>query len=137
MQSAIETSDSQVEPHHLWEYPTRALSPAVQITMLDLTTFGMTKEIPEVESKVNLPVNGTLNGVALWIDWQLDEATVISGGPTAPVTLGQNVQWDMHSKQAVYFIKDPVTLSEKERSLNYQISFVPETYEFKFNFSVV
>lgn len=79
--------------------------------MLDLTTLSlMTKEIPEVEGKVNLPVTGTVNGVALWIDWQLDEATVISGGPTAPVTLGQNVQWDMHSKQAVYFIKDPLLL---------------------------
>ncbi|KZS09051.1 Protein arginine N-methyltransferase 7 [Daphnia magna] len=138
IESAIDTSDSQVEPHPLWEYPTRALSPAIQLMMLDLTTLSlMTKEIPEVEGKVNLPVTGTVNGVALWIDWQLDEATVISGGPTAPVTLGQNVQWDMHSKQAVYFIKDPVSLQTEDRSLSYQINFVPDTYEYKFKFSIL
>ena len=108
--------------------------------MLDLTTLsGKTEEILQVEGKVNLPVTGTLNGVALWINWQLDENTAISvcGGPTGPVTLGQNVQWDVHSKQAVYFTKDPVSFSEKDgKILSYQISLIPETYEFKFKFSV-
>lgn len=137
-QSAIDSSDAQVEPHPLWEYPARALSLAVPLMTLDLTTLsGVTNEIVECKGTFNLPVAGSLNGVALWIDWQLDENTTISGGPTLPVTLGQNIQWDVHSKQAVYFIKQPISLSDSsEKVLNYQISFVPDTHELKLHFSV-
>lgn len=105
---------------------------------LDLTTLtGEVNESLERKGTLNLPVTGSLNGVALWIDWQLDEKSTISGGPTAPVTPSQNIQWDVHSKQAVYFIKQPISLSDSsEKALNYQISFSPDTYEMKLNFSV-
>lgn len=138
LQGAIDSSDAQVEPHPLWEYPTRALSTAVQVMTVDLTALsGMVGGIFEEKGTISLPVAGNVNGVALWMDWQLDENTKISGGPTGPVTLSQNVQWDVHSKQAVYFIKKPACLSgSSEKVLNYQISLVPETYELKLHFSI-
>lgn len=107
--------------------------------VVDLTTLSEGKDkSSQVKGKLDLPAaDGSLNGVALWIDWQLDEDVTISGGPTAPVTLGQNVQWDVHSKQAVYFMKNPVHLSNRvDKVLNYEVGFNVETYEMKVAFSV-
>ena len=43
LQDAIDDSDPQVEPHYLWEYPSRALSAAVRLITLDLTGPPMTE----------------------------------------------------------------------------------------------
>ncbi len=136
-QSAIDSSDAQVEPHPLWEYPSRALSTAVKIMTVDLTTLSReTSEILKVNGTIDIPVAGKLNGIALWVDWQLDENTTVSGGPVTPVTLNQNVHWDAHSKQAVYFLKNPINLSDNDgKALHYEISLSLETYELKLHFS--
>ena len=137
-QGAIDCSDAQIEPHPLWEYPSRALSSAVQVMSVDLTTLSEdSAKMIVVNGIIETSVAGNCNGIALWMDWQLDECTSIGGGPTLPVTIGQNVHWDMHSKQAVYFLNRPVNLSDGDKKvLKYQISLVPETYELKFNFSI-
>ncbi len=35
--------------------------------------------------------------------WHLDESTSLSSGPVAPVSIGEEVEWDIHSKQGVHF----------------------------------
>ena len=138
MKEAIDASDSQVEPHPLWEYPCRALSTPVRLLTLDLTSFDQPQvdQVLTTKGQEVLADCGTLNGVALWIDWQLDEANAVSGGPVAPVSIGQYIDWDIHSKQAVYFLKTPCKLSdEAKRTLNYEVEFVPETYDIRLEFS--
>lgn len=48
--------------------------------------------------------------MALWVDWVLDEDAqiVISTGPTAEVQIGQQVDWDLHSRQGVYLFPDTI-----------------------------
>ena len=136
LQDAIDDSDPQVEPHYLWEYPSRALSAAVRLITLDLTGPPMTENL-SIKTRVDIPVAGVLNGVALWVDWELDGENTISGGPAGPIKLSHYPQWVLHSKQAVYFFKKPVALAEicNEQMLNCQVDFVPDTFELKFHFS--
>lgn len=92
----------------------------------------------EIHGRIDLPVPGSLNGVAMWIDWQLDETASVSSGPTMPPTLGQNIKWDIHSKQAVYFIKEPMLVGGSgscTHSLKYRAKVLPDTYDFSFLFS--
>jgi len=125
-----------VEPHQLWEYPSRALSSAVRLMTLDLMEPPVTEKVI-IETQIDIPVAGLLNGVALWIDWELDGENTTSGGPIVPTELSHYVQWDVHSKQAVYFLKQPVKLADScnEQMLNCRVDFVPDTFEFKFHFS--
>lgn len=136
LKDAIDASDSQVEPHPLWEYPCRALSAPVRLLTLDLTSSqSQVDQVLTAKGQEVLADSGTLNGVALWIDWQLDEANTVSGGPIAPVSVGHYIGWDMHSKQAVYFLKTCKLSDEGKRVLNYYVEFVPETYDVRLEFS--
>jgi hypothetical protein len=103
---------------------------------LDLMGLSLTEKVI-IESQIDIPVAGLLNGVALWIDWELDGENTTSGGPIVPTELSHYAQWDVHSKQAVYFFKQPVHLVDScnEQMLNCRIDFVPDTFEFKFHFS--
>ena len=109
----------------------------MRLLTLDLTSFhSQLDQVLNANGQEVLATSGTLNGVALWIDWQLDEANTVSGGPVAPVTIGHNIAWDVHSKQAMYFFKRPFGLSdEKKQVLSYNIEFVPETYDVRVEFS--
>jgi len=135
IKNAIAGSDEQVEPHPLWEYPSVALSQAVNIILLDLTQ-PLSDQMVELKGQAALTGTGSCNGVALWVDWLLDEETSVSGGPTAPVVVGEDIQWDVHSKQGVYFFQTPVDVADSKRALHYQVNVTPGTYELKFGFSV-
>ena len=53
-------------------------------------------------------VKGDVNGMAFWMVWNLDGVNSISsGGPVSEVKVGENVDWDVHSKQGVMFFKKP------------------------------
>ena len=43
-------------------------------------------------------------GLALWMEWHLDEDTVIEDGPIEPICIGQDIKWYMHSKQGVFLL---------------------------------
>ena len=130
IESASNISDNNVEPHPLWEYPTTALGPPQQLLELDLTG-----KVP----KDTLVFSGDcqvtdhskpLNGVALWMEWSLDEEHVLSGGPTQTVRVGQQVCWDMDSKQGVHFLKQTTDCSK----LKFNIEFHPSEGDFIFKF---
>ena len=42
------------------------------------------------------------NGLAIWMDWHLDENTIISDGPSAPIKIGHDISWYTHAKQGVF-----------------------------------
>ena len=130
IESASNISDNNVEPHPLWEYPSTALGPPQQLLELDLT-----KKVPAE----NLLFSGEcevtdhskpLNGVALWMEWSLDEEHVLSGGPTQTVRVGQEVCWDMDSKQGVHFLQPTSDCSK----LKFNIEFHPSEGDFIFKF---
>jgi len=129
----VDSADFEIEPHPLWEYPCRALSLPTKMMTVDLVSLPKGNNI---HGQINLPVAGKLNGVALWVDWQLDEHSVVSGGPICPPELSKKIQWDMHSKQAVYFLREVVSLAPANQDvLYYQADFDATTFDFKFHFS--
>ena len=132
IEAASEISDNNVEPQPLWEYPSIALSQPVQVCELDLT-----KKVPTQ----NLSFSGEcsiedcsrlLNGVALWMEWSLDEGSdnVLSGGPVIQPTVGSAVKWDMDSKQGVSFFQKYKDCTK----LQYHVEFVPSEGDFTFKF---
>ncbi|KAJ8928652.1 hypothetical protein NQ314_018746 [Rhamnusium bicolor] len=94
-------SDDNVEAQPLWEYPGIALSNEIEIASLDL------KDIPEtlLECNGSFQLEDSLdcNGIALWVDWNLEgiSKSIISTGPVVPIELGQNIHWDMYTRQGV------------------------------------
>ena len=130
IEAAADVSDCNVEPQPLWEYPASALGPPVQVMELDLT-----KKVPEK----NVAFTGVcevsdksrpVNGVALWMEWSLDEDNVVSGGPVEEVRVGSRISWDIDSKQGVYFLTAPPDCSR----LKYNIELVPSEGDFTFSF---
>ena len=91
-------SDQVVEPQPLWEYPGTALTEPVEVVEFDLG-----KEVPgeKMTYTGNLRIESNLPmcGVALWMDWQLDEETTVSSGPRTKVLSGSKVCWEPDSKQ--------------------------------------
>ena len=137
MQDAIDKSDELVEPHPLWEYPCRCASEPFQLMTLDMTR-ALTEQSADSCGSVPLASGGDYlcNAVALWVEWQLDSQTTVSGGPVASVRLGHQVQWDMHSKQAVYFVKKSTGNSVAGVTLHYRASLGADTAGFHFDFSL-
>ena len=107
----------------------------MNVLSLDLTR-PLNDQIIELEDRIVLPGNGCCNGVALWVDWELNAEISVSGGPIAPVVLGENIQWDINSKQGVYFLPTPVDVADSKTEFHYQVNMTPSTYELKFSFSV-
>ena len=81
---ASSNADQAVEPQPLWEYPGTAMSEPVEVVEFDIT-----KPVPgdkmSYKGTVGLDNKLPLCGVALWVDWQLDEETIVSSGPRAKV----------------------------------------------------
>ncbi|KAK3862916.1 hypothetical protein Pcinc_031254 [Petrolisthes cinctipes] len=138
IESASEEADERVEPHPLWEYPTRAKSQPIQLLTLDLTTT-----IPEApiskEGTMALTTEGLVNGMALWADWHLtdQDQDVITTGPISPVVLDQNVEWDTYSRQGVYLFRQPININKDLPStLQYSITFQPLDGMLNFEFGI-
>jgi len=132
IESASCTSDQAVEPHPLWEYPCMALGKPTQVLQFDLTDK-VPKDITNFIGDVAITDKSfTMNGVALWMEWSLDEETVVSGGPLEEVVVGQKVLWDMDSKQGVHLVKNPSICSK----LRYSIDFVPSEGDLSFKFEI-
>ena len=81
---ASSNADQAVEPQPLWEYPGTAMSEPVEVVEFDIT-----KPVPgekmNYKGTVGLDSKLPLCGVALWVDWQLDEETIVSSGPRTKV----------------------------------------------------
>jgi len=98
---ASDGCDENVEPHPLWEYPCVALG-----SPHPLAEFKFTTQIEGMVTETMLPFkthdDHDLNGMALWMDWHLDDDVTISTGPVETVSFGTDVSWDVHSKQGVH-----------------------------------
>ncbi|XP_063970018.1 protein arginine N-methyltransferase 7-like isoform X1 [Lytechinus pictus] len=138
VQKSSECTDAPTEPHHLWEYPGRSLT-----QQFELMTFDFSKPIPEGKSVRNGVVDfcrdGTCHGIALWMEYGLDDTTTISTGLQETVEgsgeTSSRLVWDMHSKQGVHFLKANPEVKEDE-SLNFEVTFNTLSGNLHFNFEV-
>eukprot|EP00057_Strongylocentrotus_purpuratus_P017614 XP_011672088.1 PREDICTED: protein arginine N-methyltransferase 7 [Strongylocentrotus purpuratus] len=136
VQKSSDCSDAATDPHHLWEYPGRPLT-----QQFELMTFDFSKAIPEEKlvrnGVIDFSSRGTCHGIALWMEYDLDETTTISTGLQEDITGSGDgrLVWDMHSKQGVHFIKSNPEVKEDE-SLNFEVTFNPSSGNLHFNFEV-
>lgn len=131
IQAASENCDQAVEPQPLWEYPGQALALPTQVVLFDLYQPCPTTR-SSYTGKVDLTPSLPLNGVALWMEWQLDETTALSSGPVSEVVVGETVSWDRDSKQGVHLLSSPRAAA----TLHYTATFVPSEGDFTFKFTV-
>ena len=99
-------------------------------------TCPLSDQIIEVKGQADVPATGICNGVAIWMHWQLSQDVFVSDGPTAPIVIGENIQWDLYSKQGVYFFKSPVGVADNKKKLHYQVNLTPSKFELTFSFSM-
>lgn len=71
------------------------------------------------------------NGIALWTEWDFDGTAenIISTGPTQSPVIGDQITWDIHTRQGVYFLN-----YEAKEELNLKFHF--KVNEGKINFLV-
>lgn len=79
--------------------------------------------------------DGTCNGIALWIDWKLDDDVIISSGPQESIKSGAQVIWDPHTKQGVHLLKTIKSVKSKD-TLSWSFDFKPNEGLMKFEFHV-
>lgn len=125
---AIEFADSEVEVHALWEYPCEAAGEVTNLLEIDVTDL---KGEYLSEGTITVSPGTKFNGIAIWIDWQLNESpkSVISTGPKAPIETENFIQWSMHDRQGVYFVAQP-----HKQAVSYKVRYQLEMNQLDFEF---
>jgi len=133
-----------LEPHHLWEYPCRALTEEFTIMKFDFTSNIPSQKMTS-EGNVNLKRPGTFHGVAIWMDFHLTEKLTVTTGLQQNQELAEGtskLNWVRHTKQGVYFmqlptqIQDETLVKDNVPDIRYAVSFEPNSGEIDFNFQL-
>ncbi|KAL9975281.1 hypothetical protein ACROYT_G012431 [Oculina patagonica] len=133
-----------LEPHHLWEYPCRALTQEFMIMKFDFTSNVPSQKMT-AEGDMKLTRPGTLHGVAIWMDFHLTEKLTVTTGlqPNQELTEETSkLKWVRHTKQGVYFMQSPAQIQDATLAkdnvpgIRYAVSFEPKTGEIDFNFQL-
>ena len=156
-QVSSQLADAIVEPQPLWEYPCRALGEAHEVISVNFNEYekdvNNTGKI-NIEKSVLLSKNvfgenvilyiyffynrnGMYNGIALWVEWNLDDSKTskltISTGPIEPIQVGNFIKWDLYTKQGVHLVRKPITV-DKTNNIDWKVSFKPTTGDLNFKF---
>uniref|UniRef100_A0A8B9KLF3 Protein arginine N-methyltransferase n=1 Tax=Astyanax mexicanus TaxID=7994 RepID=A0A8B9KLF3_ASTMX len=138
VQQSLDFRESrEAEPHHLWEYPCRALTKPHPVMTFD---FQQCVPAQPISSQGTLPLTGSgrCHGFALWMEYNLTEDITVSMGLTKPVGEEGECVWSPHRKQGVYFLQTPSESSGDGRtSMQYNLTFEPNTGDIKMDFSVI
>ncbi|XP_062501044.1 protein arginine N-methyltransferase 7-like [Corticium candelabrum] len=125
---------SEPDSHALWEYPGIPLSAPA-----DILEFDFTRIVPDenLTSSVKMPFisKGVCHGLVYWMEYQLDELTMISTGLEGTAAHGQTLTWNRHSKQAVSFFLphiDTQMTSRQNTGLHVHTEFDVQTGSLKF-----
>lgn len=130
--NACDISDAEVEPEPLWEYPCQAKS-----LPKSLMEFDFRHSIEDKKSLVkfeNLDLIKRGSGMVVWMEWYLNDEIKVNTGPSKPVEVGKNVEWNMHCKQGVHFF---VEKSEKTKIKQVEVAVEFKDGEMNFNFATV
>ncbi|KAG7281546.1 hypothetical protein CRUP_007580, partial [Coryphaenoides rupestris] len=125
----------EAEPHPLWEYPCRTLTPPTLVM-----TFDFTQCVPEqpINAQGSLPFtrSGCCHGVALWMEYQLTDEVTISTGLSGAVGEQGACEWSRHRKQGVYFFPSPrQSAGGNGDSVPYSFTFEPSSGDIKMEFN--
>uniref|UniRef100_A0A4W5MMM1 Protein arginine N-methyltransferase n=1 Tax=Hucho hucho TaxID=62062 RepID=A0A4W5MMM1_9TELE len=137
VQQSLDFREShEAEPQPLWEYPCRALTQPRAVM-----TFDFLQCVPEqpIRCQGSLPFmrRGRCHGVALWMEYQLNDDIKVSMGLTRPVSEEGACEWSLHRKQGVYFFRSPWESSGDGRaSVSYSFTFEPSIGDIKMDFTV-
>lgn len=130
-------ADALVEAQPLWEYPCRALTLPQPVLTVDFSNFLQTKQQC---TKLKFNYSCQCNGIALWVDWKLNDSdsekyTVTTGPTTSPIEIGEFITWDFHTRQGVHLLPRPMAM-KTDSELQCDICFVAESgsLTFKFDF---
>ncbi|XP_063705621.1 protein arginine N-methyltransferase 7 [Culicoides brevitarsis] len=125
---AINMADPEVEIHALWEYPCRASGKATNLLEIDVMDLQST-----YKNEGMLKIASKCNGIAIWIDWQLNSSpkSVISTGPRSEIHENEFILWSMSSRQGVFFVSETKEMSEMHFSVNYCLETNKLDFEFK------
>ncbi|XP_014600290.1 PREDICTED: protein arginine N-methyltransferase 7 [Polistes canadensis] len=134
VQESSDKSDSPIDAQPLWEYPAYALTLPFKIKTFDLSSNVHNHKRIQISDYVPILQNGSCNGVALWVDWQLDPEISISCGPTEEIVPGERISWDRFTRQGVHIFRNIKDVSCTDK-LSWSFSFAPKhgSIEFKFN----
>lgn len=80
--------------------------------------------------------SGMCNGVALWIDWQLNSEITVSSGPTVKVQSGERISWDPFTRQGVHLFKD-ITHVTQHSIISWSFNFAPQSGNIKYDFRIL
>uniref|UniRef100_A0A8C9TUM5 Protein arginine N-methyltransferase n=1 Tax=Scleropages formosus TaxID=113540 RepID=A0A8C9TUM5_SCLFO len=135
IQQSLDFRESrEAEPHALWEYPCRALTPPYPVM-----TFDFTQLVPEepLNSEGTVPFirSGLCHGVVLWMEYQLTDHVTVSTGLMGPVTEQGTCHWSPHRKQGVYFSPSPWdSPGDSRAALSYSLTFEPSVGDIRMDF---
>ncbi|KAG5338171.1 ANM7 methyltransferase, partial [Acromyrmex heyeri] len=135
-QISSEKSDNPVEAQPLWEYPCKALSSAFDIIKLDLTQNVNFNKRERITGEIPILDSGTCNGIAIWVDWQLDSDLSVSCGPIEEIVPSKRVSWDPYTRQGVHLFRTISNVTEKS-TLSWSFTFLPQNGEVEFKFNIV
>lgn len=81
-----------------------------------------------------------MNGIALWVDWYLDDSprNIISTGPLEPPEFNKEIKWDMYTRQGVFIFEEGINVTERDKLFSYiTCSELLDKIEFKFYFNSI
>ncbi|KAM7396311.1 hypothetical protein PAMP_019360 [Pampus punctatissimus] len=137
VQQSLDFRESrEAEPHHLWEYPCRALTQQTAVM-----TFDFTQCVPKqpIISQGSLPFirSGRCHGVALWMEYHLTDDITVSAGLIGPISEQGDCEWSRHRKQGVYLFSSAWESSGDARAaVCYSFTFEPSLGDIKMDFSM-
>ncbi|EZA46347.1 protein arginine N-methyltransferase 7 isoform X1 [Ooceraea biroi] len=136
VQMSSDRTDPPIEAQPLWEYPCKALSAPFEIVRFDLTQKVNFDESFQVSDNISIAVDGSCNGVAVWVDWQLDSEISVSCGPIEEVVPGKRVSWDPYTRQGVHLFRR-ITNVKKGNTLSWVFVLDSLRSEVKLDFSLL
>ncbi|XP_061693354.1 protein arginine N-methyltransferase 7 [Syngnathoides biaculeatus] len=138
IQKSMDLREShEAEPHPLWEYPCRALSPSAAVV-----TFDFTRRVPRrpVVSRGSLALvrSGRCHGVAAWLEYRLSPDVTVSEGLIRPVDERGRCEWSRHRKQGVYFFPSAFESAGDggDAAVFYEIKFEPASGDITMDFNI-
>ncbi|XP_011504420.1 PREDICTED: protein arginine N-methyltransferase 7 [Ceratosolen solmsi marchali] len=135
VQSSSVKTDSPVEAQPLWEYPGKSLSLPFTIAEFNFND-DVYKQI-RINSFQEIPfiIDGVCNGIAIWVNWDLDDDIVVTSGPIEEIIPGSRISWDPYTRQGVQLFSETVHVTNKSILMS-SFNFNPEEGRIQFNFEL-
>ncbi|XP_033117180.1 protein arginine N-methyltransferase 7-like [Anneissia japonica] len=136
VQRSSKLADERMDPHHLWEYPSRALSEPFSLMEFDFNS-SIPKESIEKRGCIQFIREGVCHGIAVWMDFDLGDYITVSTGLLNLKPNGEP-SWDMNTKQGIYFMPENINTvgSDGLRKLHHHVHFHPHHATFQWTFEL-